>query len=993
MELCSSVQQCAESELTPRESHWLATPVSLHTLRTEHVVRVDVARGHAVALTKAGELFSWGDNAHGALGFAAENAAQVAQNRATLVGALSNYETVAAAVGGNHSMAVCDHVAGHNGVVFCWGSNSHGQLGICPSKPATKTMPPAFPRAVVIHQVAALRSVSVHQVACGALHSLALTSDGKVFSWGCGDGGRLGQGRANKRMSDVVEPVVVNGMLANLVTLTIACGPWHSACIATEASQVASKAGRVFTWGTGVYGQLGAGKAHVFYEPQFVRLPPCEHDDEEFAARLACGTYHTAIVTISNRIYTWGSSRAFHGTPTELQSCDGGRFERITSLACGRSFTVFNTTSRDAASYEWPQVSQLWRKKPCIIPRLNLAKVPTLPLCTSTPLPAFSKGIGGIKPSREIPLLVRPEPFADQRAREEEETREAQRVDDIDIESIVHPLCRICWRCNGFQPSPLRLWMCRNCSHERQLHGSRRSGVAMGEYEAVRKLQCLYRARRARRVLQHAREQRYQRIFSIHHNDFFYYNLWQDSKSWSRPAALKEDYEVPIRDPDASPRVSPPYTSVEAAIKLQAMWRGYQARRVTLMLLRTQYEKHFDKEKNCVYHVRKRVNLNLDKESIAKLWDPPLLLQKRYDLGEPIELQRLARFADITLDEAAQVLQRAYRRYRGRKFIRRILMSRIKKLWDDTTKRHYYYNVITKESSWEQPQLLGDNSVRRYIGRRHKGNVGYTRLGLAAAACTIQALFRRFATRSKLLEMLTRRYCKLMDSASGQPYYYDSVSGTATWFKPALLGNYDLALDSESAASTSKELKSTLASISSASSSTSFYPKGSDRARIKRRKRRLQRLRRLSRDEAASYLQRMWRARRVKNERSGLHFDAYEKIYDPTTERFYYYNHKTGIAKWEKPTLLSSGNQELQDRKRTKRRRLHTVTLPTESTQILLTFMRCAVARLELHRLLRQRIQKVFDPYSQQYYYFDTLTGQSAWQKPIALKRYDLSPM
>ncbi|EEY61829.1 uncharacterized protein PITG_13774 [Phytophthora infestans T30-4] len=762
--LCSQIHRRDEFESTPRESHWLATPVFLHTLRAEHVERVYVARGHAMALAKAGELFSWGDNAHGALGFPAENAAQVARNRATVVGALSNYQAVAAAVGGHHSIAVCDHVAGHDGVVFCWGSNSHGQLGIIPSsfnKPAdapAKPSPTTFPRSAVMHQVAALRSVSVRQVACGVLHSLALTSDGQVFSWGCSDGGRLGQGQDTKRSSDIREPALVNGILANLVTLTIACGAWQSACIAAEASQVTSGAGRVYTWGTGVYGQLGVGKAQVAYEPQPVRVPPRELDDEVFATRLACGTHHTAVLTVDNRIFTWGSTRAFNGVPAELRLLGGKRFGRVVSLACGRTFTVFNTVSRDSASYEWPEVPRLWRDKPVIIPRLDLSQVPTLPLCTSNPLPPFSKGTKAVKFSCELPSLVRLEPFADRRAREEEEFLEAKRIDDIDIETIVHPLCRLCWRCDGFQPSPLRLWMCRNCAHERQLHGTRKPGVPMGEYEAVRKLQCLFRARRARRVLQRAREQRYQKIFSIEHNEFFYYNLWQGKKSWTRPKEISEGFEVPIRDPDASPRIFPPLTPVEAAIKLQAVRRGLQARRLVLNLLRDRYEKHFDLEKERVYYVRK---LASKKESPPKLWDPPPLLRKRYDLGDPVEIQRLAKFATMTHDEAARIVQHAYRCHRGREFMRRILRSRIKKLWDATTGRFYYYNATTKESSWEKPRLLlneADDELGSTTGHHQKPAQGRRRVAVTlrpekfhneeAAARTIQALYRRFTTRS-----------------------------------------------------------------------------------------------------------------------------------------------------------------------------------------------------------------------------------------------------
>ncbi|KAG6602894.1 E3 ubiquitin protein ligase [Phytophthora cinnamomi] len=432
-----------------------------------------------------------------------------------------------------------------------------------------------------------------------------------------------------------------------------------------------------------------------------------------------------------------------------------------------------------------------------------------------------------------------------------------------------------------------------------------------------------------------------------------------------------------------------------------------------MKLLRERYEKHFDLEQERVYYVRKQgIPKTAKKESATKLWDPPPLLRKRYDLGEPVEIQRLARFANMAPDEAARIVQHAYRCHRGREFMRRILRSRIKKLWDATTGRYYYYNATTKESSWEKPRLLlhdgdevenqdakvghGEKNASAQGRRRHAVKLRPEKFSNdESAARTIQALYRRFATRKMMLELLSRRYRKMMDPVSGQAYYYDSVAGTATWFKPAVLGDYDLELfDNSVTTPTSGKRKSTL--IAPESSSLSFVaklPRISERARQKRHKRRLQRLRQMSRDEAASRLQRMWRTRRAKEELRELLFDAYEKIFDPTTEHFYYYNRKTGVAKWEKPALLVGDDRDIKETKIIKRRRSYTVTEPTEAKLVVFTFMRCAAARLELHRLLKERIQKVFDPNSQEYYYFDKLTGQSSWKKPVTLKGYDLTPV
>ena len=66
------------------------------------------------------------------------------------------------------------------------GEGDTGQLSLCPdvlerNKPEKVDLPP-----------------STVQVCAGGMHSVCLTSEGKVFTWGCNDEGALGRGRGRE---------------------------------------------------------------------------------------------------------------------------------------------------------------------------------------------------------------------------------------------------------------------------------------------------------------------------------------------------------------------------------------------------------------------------------------------------------------------------------------------------------------------------------------------------------------------------------------------------------------------------------------------------------------------------------------------------------------------------------------------------------------------------------------------------------------------------
>ena len=63
-------------------------------------------------------------------------------------------------------------------------------------------------------------------------------------------------------------------------------------------------------------------------------------------------------------------------------------------------------------------------------------------------------------------------------------------------------------------------------------------------------------------------------------------------------------------------------------------------------------------------------------------------------------------------DVAAILIQKRIRGYLARARVRKIFMHRYKKYFDKQSNRPYFYNVLTKDSSWTQPKLY-----RRLFGK------------------------------------------------------------------------------------------------------------------------------------------------------------------------------------------------------------------------------------------------------------------------------------
>jgi alpha-tubulin suppressor-like RCC1 family protein len=135
---------------------------------------------HSLLLTSTGRVLSFGSGQYGALGHGFSAGKQLPDVlRPQYVEGLSNVRCICVSAGELHSAAVST-----DGDLYTWGDGFCGQTGHGDKRPQ-----------LVPKQVThgGLDDECVASVSCGARHTLCVTEDGEVFSFGLGHFGVLGR--------------------------------------------------------------------------------------------------------------------------------------------------------------------------------------------------------------------------------------------------------------------------------------------------------------------------------------------------------------------------------------------------------------------------------------------------------------------------------------------------------------------------------------------------------------------------------------------------------------------------------------------------------------------------------------------------------------------------------------------------------------------------------------------------------------------------------
>ncbi|XP_036625079.1 serine/threonine-protein kinase Nek8 [Trichosurus vulpecula] len=317
----------------------LSVPTRLPMLNTE-VVQVSAGRTQKAGVTRSGRLILWEAPPMGVGG------------GIQLPGALEQHQPqfISRFLEGQSGVTI-KHVAcgdlftaclTDRGIIMTFGSGSNGCLG---HGSFTDLSQPTI--------VEALLGYEMMQVACGASHVLALSTERELFAWGRGDGGRLGLGTRESHSSPQQVPVPPEQEAQWVV-----CG--------IDSSMILTVPGQALACGSNRFNKLGLDQVSPGEEPgphdqveealSFTPLGSVPLNSEPLVS-VDVGTAHSAAVTASGECYTFGSNQ--HG---QLGTCArrGSRAPclvaglqgiKVVMVACGDAFTVAIGAEGDV--YTW----------------------------------------------------------------------------------------------------------------------------------------------------------------------------------------------------------------------------------------------------------------------------------------------------------------------------------------------------------------------------------------------------------------------------------------------------------------------------------------------------------------------------------------------------------------------------------------------------------------------------------------------------------------
>ena len=221
---------------------------------------------------------------------------------------------------------------GGAGAIYGWGHNHRGQLG---GVDGAKVKIPT--------QCESLSLLRPVQLVGGEQTLFAVTSEGKVHATGYGAGGRLGVGGTDS----VCTPTLLES-IQHIFIRKVAVNSGGKHCLALSSE------GDVFSFGEGDDGKLGHDNKNSCDRPRVI-----EALRGKDICDISCGGAHSAAITSTGELYTWGKGRygrLGHGDsddqlkPRLVEALLG---YRVVDVACGSGDAQTLCITEDDNVWSW----------------------------------------------------------------------------------------------------------------------------------------------------------------------------------------------------------------------------------------------------------------------------------------------------------------------------------------------------------------------------------------------------------------------------------------------------------------------------------------------------------------------------------------------------------------------------------------------------------------------------------------------------------------
>jgi alpha-tubulin suppressor-like RCC1 family protein len=284
---------------------------------------------NSLIVTEKDEVFAFGSNSNGLLD--SNHLGQIIEP--LIVNDLSHKKIIGFNNGFHHVIAITNE-----NKVYIWGFNNSGQLG-------DGTYDDCF----VPQLLNELKDENITTVCCGDWHSLALTSNGKVYAWGSNKFGQIGNERDNEYQ---LKPIKIEKFEEKTV-VAISCGHYHSLALTEN--------GRVYSWGDNERKQLGFGNIIASNVPKLLKIRD-SNKSNVIIIKISCGSYCSLLLSSDRDIYAFGcnnfgilGNNCFQNQNIPIKILTQSKF---IDIAAHKDCTISVALSVDGIYYIWGYCGQ-----------------------------------------------------------------------------------------------------------------------------------------------------------------------------------------------------------------------------------------------------------------------------------------------------------------------------------------------------------------------------------------------------------------------------------------------------------------------------------------------------------------------------------------------------------------------------------------------------------------------------------------------------------